>query len=85
MTGNVELERDVDFALTLGQIHLHFVDEFPDKRSKLLWTDKDGNMHVSECRADHQPCVKNTPVVSLGSTLQVVSCNRKGIADALSA
>ena len=75
MTGNVEPERDADFALPLGQIQLHFVDELPDKRSKLLWTDKDGNTHVSECRDGHYPCAKDTPEVPLGSTLQVV-CRR---------
>ena len=73
MTGNVELERDAHIALTLGQIHVHFVDEFPDKRSKLLWTDKNGNTHVSEYRREEsQPCAKDTPEVPFGSTLQVV-------------
>ena len=71
MNGNKELEIAADFAMTLGEIHVHYFYHCSQTTSQLLWKEK-GAYHRSEFREDRQPSAKKGPLVPFGSKLQVV-------------
>ena len=71
ITGNFLLERDDPIALKLGEIHVLVADKFVVKRSTLVWTDENGDTHVSAYHQDGLPRAKGTPEVPLGSKLEL--------------
>ena len=73
ITGIFLLERDDHISLKLGEIHVLVADmpQLEGKRSVLVWTDENGDPHVSKYYHDVLPRVKDTPEVPLGSKLQL--------------
>ena len=71
ITGNFLLERGDPISLKLGEIHVLVADKFEGKRSTLVWTDENGDPHVSAYHQDGMPCPKGTPDVPLGSKLEL--------------
>ena len=67
------LERDSHFSLKLGEIHVLVADlpQLEGKRSVLVWTDENGDPHVTKYYHDVLPRVKDTPEVPLGSKLRL--------------
>ena len=55
LTGNFMLERDDPISLKLGEIHVLVADMLEGKRSTLVWTDENGDTHVSAYHQDGLP------------------------------
>ena len=71
LTNNTELEIAAGFAMSLGEIHVHYFYHCSQTKSQLLW-EENGTYHRSEFREDGQPSAKTGPLVPFGTTLNVV-------------
>ena len=71
ITGNFLLDRDDPISLKLGEIHVLVADMLEGKRSTLVWTDENGDPHVSAFHQDSMPRATDTPDVPLSSKLEL--------------